>query len=85
MAVRFPREHPVYVGYLGVWDAINERMDHLDPIVRRLGDDAKATDEEADRAIELAKAARDQFGDFADAARAEAGPRPPERAGGSGG
>lgn len=81
MAVRFPREHPAYVGYEKVRDAINERMDHLDPIVRRLADDetARATDEEARRAAELAIVARDHFGDFADAARAEVGPRPPER------
>jgi hypothetical protein len=87
MAVRFPREHSVYVGYLSVRDAINGRMDHLDPIVRRLGEDdaARATDEEAQRATELAKAARDRFGDFTDAARAEVGPRPPEREADSGG
>lgn len=82
MAVRFPREHPVYVGYLKVRDAINERMDHLDPIVRRLGEDesARATDEEARQAAELAVIARYHAGDFLDAARAEVGPRPPERA-----
>jgi hypothetical protein len=87
MAVRFPREHPVYVGYLTVRDTINERMDHLDPIVRRLGQDeaARATDQEAGRAAELAIANRDQFGDFADAARAEVGPRPSERSDDHGG
>lgn len=87
VAVRFAREHPVYVGYLAVRNAINERMDHLDPIVRRLGEDeaATATDEEAQHATKLAIAARDQFGDFLDAARAEVGPRSPERSGDHGG